>query len=142
MAKNYQQSTQSQKIPFWRRRWFWGVVVGGIYILSIKQIANIEPIASFSVSNIIAFSKGFFYGLPTGIALVFTLIFRFPFYSTITSNTIIYNIFITIYYLILVCLLYKTFWKKKVSIRYPVIFLLIVIINMLGIWFINSFRGF
>jgi len=123
MKKSYPQSaTQSQKIPFWRRRWFWGVVVSATSIWSFKTFFDLYH----GTSLIFILTKGilfFLYRFPSGIAMFLSL----------TDEKPIYNLFVAIYYLVIALLLHQTLKNRKVKIKYPIILLSILFLNTLTI---------
>ncbi|MFH1713496.1 MAG: hypothetical protein ABH896_04940 [Candidatus Jacksonbacteria bacterium] len=149
MKKDYPQPVQSQKIPFWRRRWFWGGILGIIlgiiiaFIVSLNSSSHTLLLFFFNASDtnfFLIIAEGFLICLITIIRLLsFGKLFTLP--ATITKSeitildtvpkTIAISVYV-IYYLLLLFLIYKTFRYKKVKIKYPILFISIFLPSFLA----------
>jgi hypothetical protein len=134
MAKNYPQPGQAEKIPFWRRRWFWEVMVAVVYVFAIQKFVRIQSGTSFTLSGAIAVVKLFFLNFHTGTIVFFFFLLPPSLYSFIEPyNKIIYYFSLGFYYLFLIFALYKMFVNTKVKIKYPIILIILIVLNLLGI---------
>ena len=148
MKNNYPQPAEPQKIPFWRRRWFWGMILGivlGITItllLSLNKSPRALLLIFFNASNtnfFLIIAEGFLACLITILRLLsFGKLFTIP-AITKSEITIIDTVpkiiaisVYAIYYLLLYSLIYKTFRHKKVEIKYPILFISIFLPSFLA----------
>lgn len=125
--------SEGGKIKWWRRRWVWGVVVGGVYILAIIKFVEIQHGTPFTLSGVIAVAKLFFQSFHSGIIFFFFFLVPPAIYSLIVPyNKIIYYFSQGLYYLFLIFVLYKMIVNKKVKIKYPIILIILIVLNLLG----------
>ncbi len=124
-----------EKISWYRRRWFWGMVLAPILIFGLLfffgimlGIRRMSPDNVFQPSVFLTFlTYGFILFIFRGIA--------YPFYVKTLFTPLSY-LLTTIYCLILIFLFYKTFRERKVKIRYPIILLIIFILSIYGFTFL------
>ncbi|MBU4512372.1 hypothetical protein KKD19_04015 [Patescibacteria group bacterium] len=133
--KNNPQS----KIKWHHRRWFWGAVLGVVFVLvcwsGIDYLSDINP--NYKPWNLIS---SFFFQLPTGLFIITgvkgsTTMFYQLIYTQLSKA------YLVIYYITLLGLLFKTLQRKKVKIRYPLILLTIIIISSFGFTLLNAFSS-
>ncbi|MCK4553884.1 hypothetical protein KAU19_02895 [Candidatus Parcubacteria bacterium] len=140
MFKNQKQeeknNTAEEKIPWYRRRWFWGVVLAPILIFGFMfLIGTMIGIGRMSEGE--AFHPSIFltylsYGFILGVSILIPLeIPAYPFYVK-TIFTPLSHCLTVIYCLILLFLCYKTCKEKRVKIKYPIILLVVFIFSMFG----------
>jgi len=117
-----------QKISWYRRRWFWGVilvvVIGLVFWAGISFLSNIDPNSTFW-STI----KLFLIQLPLGLPIIG---------GVISGN--IFIIYYLIYYFGLLILLFQTLRRKRVKVRYPLILITIIIISYFGFAILTAFN--
>lgn len=135
--KKLQQNFQS--IPFWRRRWLWAAVMGvGVVVLYVFFPSLDCPLYT-SVDKIKNIFSTLALGFTVGILLPFTIIHLIPIDQLSFITHIVYafgswslSVFFIIYYIILFTLVYKTFRNSKIKIRYPLFFIIIMALSVLG----------
>jgi len=146
MKTNYPQPAEQPKIPFWRRRWFWGIpiLITILFIIKFPLILHC-PLYTFWNKLIIHFSNlalGFllcvliipylFFADKTKSILYFLNIISMKIHNIFGSERavfVIYIIFIALYYFLLLFLIYKIFKNKKVKIKYPILFIIILLLS-------------
>ena len=131
-GKTMKTTTKKTKhpVPFYRRRWVWGVVLVFTTIWGFKALLDLN---NYSIQNSINYSglKYFLLGFPGGIAMFLSL-------ASKTS----YNVFVAIYYLIIALLLFLSYRRKSVKIKYPIIILIIMLITIFGLWVATGYQGY
>ena len=117
-------------IPFYRRRWLWGGVLGLATVWGFKALLDLN---NYSIQNSLNYSglKYFLHGFPGGIAMFLS-------FASITM----YNYFVAVYYIIISALLFLTFRNKSIKVKYPIITLLLMLITIFGIWIATGYRGY
>lgn len=125
------QSQNSERVPFWRKRWLWAVVVGGVTMILTSVICLYLNV---SLKDYIIF-------LPAGLVLFISMIsfgfLHFLFLSVTTSFPSIKFIFVCfVYYAAIILLLYLIFKNKYVKIRYPILYFLMLGISIVGYYFL------
>jgi len=143
MKKDYPQPAQSLKIPFWRRRWFWGAVIGVMFICIIIFLYYF-----FARENrFILLPSGF---LITIKIIVFSLIPAlikiedniFPDFWRINKtpfNAIYIITYCLLYYGTLIFLLLKTCQRPKIKFKYLIITILMVVMSITGLFMLAYF---
>jgi hypothetical protein len=139
MKKSYPQQEQPQKIPFWRKRWFWGVVVGAVMALvavSSPALFLYESIGAwFRIAYFFFYlAMSFIVSVPLPLIILFKLVDRpFIIYDIITNYGYWgITIYLLLYYSSILFLFYKAFRNKKVKIRYSIILTTVLIISFIG----------
>ncbi|MCK4553886.1 hypothetical protein KAU19_02905 [Candidatus Parcubacteria bacterium] len=111
-----------KKIPWYRRRWFWGVVI----------LTTITITASFyyktpqnNLSSIIDLLAGIFWVVPSGIAVIILAI------TGVDSSVwpIFLLIFKILYLLLLIFLLYQTFRRPNVKVIYVILLITVFLVS-------------
>lgn len=141
MLENQEQEKKNnfteEKIPPYRRRLFWGVVMAPIlifggFILLFEMpfmILKMFPGGSPYPSVILIYLP---YGFILGISILIPFeISAYSFYVK-TISTPLSHFLSIIYCIILLFLFYKTFKEKRVKIKYPLIVIAIIIISLFG----------
>ncbi|MFH1427024.1 MAG: hypothetical protein ABIG60_00635 [Patescibacteria group bacterium] len=128
------QKTTYEKIPWYRKRWFWGVVLvitsATVYLFGGGLISAMHLNPSIKYTSwlfLIQFPFGLFLiAWGKGLSLYYKLT---PLQS---------NIYLIIYYIIFLAFIFKTFYRKKVKIKYPLLLITIVIISLFGLFALYS----
>jgi hypothetical protein len=125
MPTNNLQS--NNKIPLYRRRWVWGVVMGMVTIISASFIC-----LKFNISI-----KDYFTFLPTGFLLFISSIsfgfLHFLFISiTTTFPSLKFILFCLGYYFFTILLIYQSFKNKQVKILYPILYIFLLGVSVAG----------
>ncbi len=134
MLKNQEQKKinnfTEEKIPWYRRRWFWGVVLAVVFALLLWMSLN--SVLTFHVNNSFELLYRLILTLPFGIFIVGGLRAMDYFRGMLSYYfSLFYHI---IYYLGIFLLIYKTFYKPRVKIKYPLILIAIVVISLFGVF--------
>ena len=123
-------------IKWYHKRWFWGVMLGVLFIFSFLYYKSISDIVTGHSDNVFELLYSFIMiHLPLGIIATLSVILRistFTLIEKLNTNTL-YSLLLIIYYLAISILIYKTFRNKKVEIRYPIIIITILLLSMFGI---------
>lgn len=112
-----------EKIPWYRRRWFWGVVTAPFFLfcLVIFYLEHFPPSSLYDFFFRLCISFG---GFP-----IITIIAGFFGFSQL-GKIIGMFLFISLF----VSLIVKTFKNNRVKIRYPIILILLIITGiMIGV---------
>lgn len=126
-----------EKISWYRKRWFWGVVLApilifGSFIFLFEMPLMILRIFSVEVPYPHVFLIYLPYSFIIGISMLIPI--ETPIYSYYmkTVFTPLSHFLSIIYCLILLFLFYKIFREKRVKIKYPIILLVIFIFSIFG----------
>ncbi|MBU4331633.1 hypothetical protein KKD19_04010 [Patescibacteria group bacterium] len=114
---------KNQKIPWYRRRWFWGMAILAVIIITGFFFYQAPQNDLRSIIDLIG---GMFWFVPLGIIVVILAITGVN--STLWPAILI--IFRILYLLLLALLLYKAFYKHRVKIIYPVLVIIVLIISV------------
>ncbi|MDP2683727.1 MAG: hypothetical protein Q8P20_01595 [bacterium] len=114
IQKQDKKAVDNKLVPWYLGRKFWGIILVLITSPSILFI--------FTDSAIKTKIYGYFLNMPIAFDVVFGWFF--------TKN--IGKYFYIIYYIILFIVLFKTFANKKVKIKYPILFSILMLISFMG----------
>ncbi len=124
-----------EKIPWYRRRWVWGVVLGVVLALvclcGIDILSKINP--NSSLQSIIPL---FLFQLPIGLFIIGGIKGVEILYEFID---ILFYLYLIIYYIGLLILIFITFHRKKVKIKYPFILIVIITTSLFGFIVLSGF---
>ncbi len=130
-----------EKIKWHHARWFWGGVLGVVFVL-LFAFYNILPAITYDFRGYNLFEKMilfFRYHLPLGALITLSVIFRFnPFFifESMLHQWIIYlliAVYYLLYYSLIILLLFKIFKNKMVKIKYLIILTAILVFSVFGI---------
>ncbi len=120
-----------EKIPWYRKRWFWGAVLG----------AYVPPIVYLEI-KILQFEQNIFFSLPRGFTESIYAILNIH-AQQILPNFYKYNpsIFYIIYlyiisflfYIFLAFLIYKIFGQKKIKVKLALLLITILSLSIFGL---------
>ena len=132
-----QENKKTTPVSWHHSRWFWGVVMGVVFILFFKLYIGIPAITfGFRGYNLIEKLFLFFWPhLPFGFLTSLSVILGSNIYHSIDKimvGSTIY-LFIAAYYLSFCLLIYKIFQNKKVRLRYPIILFFSLALSLFGI---------
>ena len=126
--KNMQLDQSNTNIPWYRTRWFWGVVIGLLVIMSLYLYFS-----NFNNPTRIGYWRFFDISIASGAALFILL-------GEMIGEKIGGVIFVAIYYLIFIFCIYRIFRKPATNIIYPIIILVLFLSGIISSFFL--FSGF
>lgn len=101
-------------IPWYRTRWFWGIIIGLAILWGLYSFFILLPAARNLTEWLFHFSYAFGAG-PFGLL-------GFKLGGSQTSD-----VFSFLYFLVMLFLVYKTFMLSRVNIIYPILFILLFV---------------
>ncbi|MEK9165684.1 MAG: hypothetical protein AAB525_02400 [Patescibacteria group bacterium] len=143
MKKDYPQPAQSQKIPFWRRRWFWRAVLGmislGIIVFLFYFFAGENRFILLPSGFLVAIEIIIFSLIPALIKIENNIFPDFWKVSKTLFNALYVTIYCLLYYGILIFLLSKTCQHPKIKFKYLIITILIIAMSIAGLFMLANF---
>lgn len=133
-------------ISFFHRRWFWGIILGIVAVLAIWLRPSHDCLSATFASEFLDFfsltTMGFVLSILVLIAITTlgTLDVSMNKINHILSRigavvgerdlSIFLAIGVLAFWLCLLLLIYKTFRRQKVKIRYPILFIIILLLSL------------